>query len=118
MKLPFTRTTAPFVIALAFTLSGSADMHADAGAEISHEAAKLNHRGLDHLHKKEYEQAIASFREALQIQPEFPDALDNLGKALEAIGKDGEAIAEFDKAIKLGARERRRLCRRRNGPLP
>ena len=41
-------------------------------------------------HKKEYEQAIASFREALKIQPEYPDALDNLGKALEATGKDAE----------------------------
>ena len=75
--------------------------HADNGPGISHEAAKLNQRGLDHLHKKEYEQAIASFREALKIQPEYPDAFDNLGKALESTGKDAEAIADFDKAIKI-----------------
>ncbi len=41
---------------------------------ISHEAAKLNQRGLDHLDKKDYHQAIASFREALQIQPEYAEA--------------------------------------------
>jgi tetratricopeptide (TPR) repeat protein len=66
--------------------------------KISHQAMKLNQRGLSHLHKKEYDRAIASFREALQIQPEYPDDLDNLGKALDAAGKDAEAIAEFDKA--------------------
>jgi hypothetical protein len=42
MKLPSTRTTAPFVIALAFALPGSADMHVDAGGEISHEVVKLD----------------------------------------------------------------------------
>ena len=65
------------------------------------EATKLNQRGVEQLQKKEYEAAIASFREALQQKPEFPEALDNLGKALEASGKDGEAIVDFDKAIQL-----------------
>src|ERR1700704_360923 len=69
--------------------------------EISQQAAKLNHHGLDYLHKKQYDQAITSFREALQIQPEYPDALENLGKALEATGQDAEAIANFDKVISI-----------------
>jgi tetratricopeptide (TPR) repeat protein len=69
--------------------------------EISQQATKLNHRGLDYLHKKQYDQAITSFREALQIQPEYPDALENLGKALETTGQDAEAIANFDKVISI-----------------
>ena len=73
----------------------------DDGQGVPHEATKLNQRGLDHLHKKEYDQAIASFREALQTHPEYRDALDNLGKALDATGKDSEALAEFDEAIKI-----------------
>ncbi|HTP69191.1 MAG TPA: tetratricopeptide repeat protein, partial [Dongiaceae bacterium] len=40
----------------------------------SPEAAKLNHQGLEHLQKKQYDQAIVLFRQALQLQPEFPEA--------------------------------------------
>ena len=76
-------------------------LYADNAPEIPQQAMKLNQRGLSHLHKKEYDQAIASFREALQIQPEYPDALDNLGKVLDATGKHAEAMADFDKAIKI-----------------
>jgi len=101
MKLPIARAITSLALALFLGLIGAAVSHADNGPGFSHEAAKLNQRGLDHLHKKEYEQAIASFRETLKIQPEYPYALDNLGKALEATGKDAEAIADFDKAIKI-----------------
>src|SRR5262249_52750526 len=73
--------------------------HSDAGS--SQEARRLNHQGLAHLDKKEYEQAIPLFRQALQLQPDYVDALDNLGKALDAAGKHEEAIGDFDKAIKL-----------------
>ena len=101
MKLPFARSATLLALTLFLGSIGATFSHADNDPGISHEAAKLNQRGLDHLHRKEYEQAIASFREALKIQPEYPDAFDNLGKALESTGKDAEAIAEFDKAIKI-----------------
>jgi tetratricopeptide (TPR) repeat protein len=101
MKLPLARSATLLALTLFLGLFGAAFGHADNDPAIAHEAAKLNQRGLNHLYKKEYEQAIASFREALKIQPEYPDAFDNLGKALEATGKDAEAIAEFDKAIKI-----------------
>src|SRR6516225_2826919 len=99
MKCPFLLPST--AIAVLLCLASPAFPGADAVPEIPHEAAKLNHRGLDHLHKKEYDQAIENFRAALKIQPEYPDALDNLGKALEATGKDKEAIADFEKAIKI-----------------
>ena len=86
---------------LFFLLFAPTNIAARTETPVSPEAAKLNHRGLEHLNKKEYEQAVASFREALQIQPEYPEALDNLGKALEATGKDAEAITDFDKAIQI-----------------
>ncbi len=101
MKLPLARPIRSLALTLFFGLIGAAFSNADNGRGFSHEDVKLNQRGLDHLHKKEYEQAIASFREALKIQPEYPDVLDNLGKALEATGKDAEAIANFDRAIKI-----------------
>ncbi len=73
------------------------------GVSVSPEAAKLNTQGLAHLNKKEYDAAIPLFRKALELQPDYPDALNNLGKALDATGKDDEAVADFDRALKLGA---------------
>jgi len=97
----FVRRTAAVAFGLTLACFQSLLFAAKGDSEISKEAAKLNQRGIDLLHKKEYEQAIASFREALRIQPEYWDALDNLGKALEAVGKDAEAIVELDKAIAI-----------------
>jgi tetratricopeptide (TPR) repeat protein len=101
MRPLLVRCTTSLAAALTLASFGIHFLYADNGREISQQAMKLNQRGLSHLHKKEYDQAIASFREALQIQAEYPDALDNLGKALDATGKDAQAIAEFDKALKI-----------------
>jgi tetratricopeptide (TPR) repeat protein len=101
MRSLLVRCTTSLVAALTLASFGIHFLYADNGPEISQQAMKLNQRGLSHLHKKEYDQAIASFREALQIQPENPDTLDNLGKALDATGKDAEAIAESTKPSKL-----------------
>jgi len=79
-----------------FLFGGERASHAAAS-----EAVKLNNRGLEHLKKKEYDAAIQFFRQALQIQPDFSEALNNLGKALDAVGKDPEAIGDFDRALKL-----------------
>ena len=52
-------------------------------ADSLREAEALNHRGMEHLNKKEYDRAIELFREALKVHPDLPDILDNLGKALD-----------------------------------
>src|SRR5215471_18954444 len=102
VKYGYARACCTTSLAVALVLwSGLLFPHTDNGQGVPHEATKLNQRGLYHLHKKEYDQAIASFREALQIHAEYPDALDNLGKALDAAGKDSEAMAEFEKVIKI-----------------
>src|SRR5580700_12018134 len=92
-------------MALAVGICGAAKSGAETSAQNSPEAAKLNQRGVEHLQKKDYDAAIANFREALQQQPEFPEALDNLGKALDATGKDDEALSDFDKALKLAPQD-------------
>ncbi|HEY6293484.1 MAG TPA: tetratricopeptide repeat protein [Terriglobia bacterium] len=102
VKYGYARVSCTTSLAVALVLwSGLLFSRTDAGQRVPHEATKLNQRGLDHLDKKEYDQAIASFREALQVHPEYPEALDDLGKAVDAAGKDSEAIAEFDEAIKI-----------------
>ena len=50
---------------------------------------------------KEREQIIYLLKKALQIKPEFPDALNNLGVALKEKGDFNSAIPCFQKAIKL-----------------
>jgi len=92
MKALFVRCATSFAVALVL-YSGLLFPRTDDGQEVPHQAMKLNQRGLDRLHKKEYDQVIASFREALQIHPEYPDALDNLGqgprRCWQGLGSDG-----------------------------
>jgi len=75
MRSLLVRCTTSLAAALTLASFGIHFLYADDGPEISQQAMKLNQRGLSHLHKKEYDQGIASFREALQSQPEYPDAL-------------------------------------------
>ena len=47
------------------------------------------------------EEAIAAYREAIRLQPDYADAHTNLGIALHAQGKLEEAIAAYRTAIRL-----------------
>ena len=49
----------------------------------------------------ELDQAIAAFRQAIALNPKFPDAYSNLGGALNEKGDLDEAIAAFRQAIAL-----------------
>jgi Flp pilus assembly protein TadD len=45
--------------------------------------------------------AIAEYREALRLNPDFPEAHNNLGPALASRGRTDEAIAHFNAALRL-----------------
>ncbi len=47
------------------------------------------------------EEAIAAYRRALELHPDFPEALANLGAALKELGETDEANQHMDKAAKL-----------------
>ena len=51
--------------------------------------------------KGRLDDAIASFQEALKINPEYAEAHSNLGAALQAKGEAGEAASEHRKAIEI-----------------
>ncbi|MBI4625480.1 MAG: tetratricopeptide repeat protein [Verrucomicrobia bacterium] len=53
-------------------------------------------RGLNHL-----DAAVASYRQAIALQPNHPDALNNLGSVLTTQGKVDDAIASFRQALAL-----------------
>jgi predicted O-linked N-acetylglucosamine transferase (SPINDLY family) len=47
------------------------------------------------------EEAIAAYRQAISIKPDFAEAYSNLGNSLNEQGKLDEAIAEYRKAINI-----------------
>jgi eukaryotic-like serine/threonine-protein kinase len=61
----------------------------------------LNCQGLALDGLKEYDRAIKIFDRVIKISPEFFYAWLNRGEAYRKIGKDEEAIADFQKAITL-----------------
>lgn len=60
-----------------------------------------NDLGLDMYHRRLVPEAVAHFREALRLKPDFDAAHVNLGNALARSGRAGEAAAEFNEAIRL-----------------
>jgi tetratricopeptide (TPR) repeat protein len=48
-----------------------------------------------------FEEAIASYQQAIQLQPDYADAYQNLGVVLLKIGKVPESLSAFGKAIAL-----------------
>ena len=47
------------------------------------------------------DEAIAHYRKALEIKPDYAEAHNNLGTALAARGQVNEAIAHFQKALEI-----------------
>ena len=54
-----------------------------------------------HKQLKKYDTAITYFEEAIQLNPNFSEAYNNLGNIKKRIGKIDEAISCFKKAIEL-----------------
>jgi tetratricopeptide (TPR) repeat protein len=50
---------------------------------------------------KKYEEAIAAYDKALQIKPDFHEAWNNRGNALDDLGRCEEAIASHHKALQI-----------------
>jgi|GEM_PF-3980394 len=46
------------------------------------------------------DQAIDAYNKSLEIQPDLPDAHNNLGAALQAVGRHDEAMAHFETALR------------------
>ena len=53
------------------------------------------------LNKKFFEEAIASYDKALEIEPDYHIAWNNRGNSLGYLGREEEAIACFDKALEI-----------------
>ncbi|MBF2006103.1 MAG: tetratricopeptide repeat protein [Chlorogloeopsis fritschii C42_A2020_084] len=67
----------------------------------SRKAVLLVELGNLHLAAQDYEEAIASYDQAIKFKPDFHQAWYNRGHALKNLGRYEEAIASFDQAIKF-----------------
>ncbi|MFQ5936762.1 MAG: tetratricopeptide repeat protein [Acidiferrobacterales bacterium] len=64
---------------------------------------KYYNQGVEAQKQKDYDRAIELYEKALKIQPDFPDALNNLGFSLRSIAMQymDEAMRAYEKALKL-----------------
>ena len=66
---------------------------------VSNEAKLEYNRGYDFYKIGQYDRSMASFRRAIEIDPNYIDAYYNLGSILEYLHKDDAALAVFKQII-------------------
>ncbi|MGH9700486.1 MAG: tetratricopeptide repeat protein, partial [Candidatus Acidiferrales bacterium] len=89
---------------LLILLAGACSAPAPAAqARISPEeinrSIELYNRGRKLYEIGKVNEAIVLYRQALAINPAYPEALSNLGLALDSEGKDDEAVRDLDLAL-------------------
>ena len=85
--------------------------HAEAEARLSEllagegaaaeRAAVANKRGVARVQLGRRDEALADFRLALEMRPDFPPALVNIGNLLLEDGRLDEAIAQYERAVRV-----------------
>lgn len=60
-----------------------------------------NNLGIQYITSGKYEEAIAAFKKATEMNPKSADAYSNLGNAYGSVGRIDEAIASYEQAIEL-----------------
>lgn len=58
-------------------------------------------RAVDCIAEGDYEGAVAAYRAALAIDPDYADALEGLSMALADLGRFDEAIAAAERVVEL-----------------
>lgn len=73
-------------------------------------------KGIVHYEKSDLDQAVSAFKQALSIDGEYVDAMNYLGKIYQVQGSWDEAVAVYEKAIKISRKrkEKRNLIRMYN----
>ncbi|WP_224241583.1 tetratricopeptide repeat protein [Hyalangium gracile] len=67
----------------------------------SDRAATLVNRGILQMHARKHALALASYEEALKLNPDLAEAYVNKGVALVNLGRDAEAVEAIGKALEL-----------------
>ena len=70
-------------------------------------SAAAYERGLAHLKKSEYAQAIVAFSEGIRLEPQAPNPYVGRALAYRSLGEEANAVADERQAKELGGMERR-----------
>ena len=68
---------------------------------LSTDANTALYRGNLHYNSKRYEAALAEYSRALELRPDFPEALNNRGNTYHELQRYDEALADYGKALQL-----------------
>ncbi|WP_428407646.1 tetratricopeptide repeat protein [Hyphococcus sp.] len=69
--------------------------------EFPQAAFLYNICGAINAQKNKYEEAVENFRRAVDIDPGFPDAHNNLGATLRKLGRQEEALQHYARAVEI-----------------
>ena len=89
-------TKIPALLVLLLFLPGLAD----AQTKVE-EAVASNNRGIKLLKEGKADEAIAEFQKAVQLDPNYTPARQNLGYAYDRQGRSEEAMVHYQKAVEL-----------------
>ena len=70
-------------------------------ASASDPGGPIFEKGYDQLNSKHYDEAIATFRQYLKVEPDDPSAYFNIGTAYYGLKRFDQAIAEFGTAVRM-----------------
>jgi protein O-GlcNAc transferase len=72
-----------------------------AGAHEPHRAEALVNQGNLLRQQRRYDEALASYEQAIALEPDHAEALLSRGNVLQELQRPGEAIASYDRVISL-----------------
>src|SRR5436853_3158950 len=68
------------------------------------EARVLRHQGLELFKESRFQDAVETFKRAIQLKPDYAEAHNDLGMAYCRLNRNDEAIESFRQAIRLNPR--------------
>ena len=66
-----------------------------------HRAETYNLQGETHIKNKSYNQAVNDFSQAIEINPDYVDAIINRGRAFIELGRFNDALLDFNHALQI-----------------
>ncbi len=99
------RINITFVWALVFIIIGGIGWQLSSIVLSTMYANAYYFRGNAYSDLKKYEEALADYTEAIELDPKYVNAYDFRGNAYKAVGKNEEAIADYTKAIELAPKD-------------